>query len=67
MYSYFKLKGRIIQKFGSQEQFAQHIKRSQVYVSHKLTGKTRFNQDSIKLWAEALEIPPTEYIDYFFS
>lgn len=60
-----KLKGRIIQIYGSQSEFADKIGLSQVSVSHKLNGKTKFFPKDIKKWCEALNIPQAEEKFFF--
>lgn len=67
MYEYKKLKGRIVEKYGTQKEFARHINRSTVSVSQKLNGLKGFSQKDIEKWAEALDIPNKEYAAYFFA
>lgn len=67
MYEYRKLKGRIVEKFGTQEKFAQHIGKSTVTVSQKLNCIKGFSQKDIEEWAAALDIPKEEYASYFFT
>lgn len=64
--NYSKLKGRIIEKYGSQEAFAGAIGRSVVSVSKKMNGKSSFTRADIISWSEKLEIPVSEIGDYFF-
>ena len=64
---YKKLRLRIIEKFDSQQAFAEHIGVSSVTVSNKLRGITQFSQDDIVLWCDALEIPVDESGAYFFA
>lgn len=66
-YEYRKLRGRIMEKFGTQESFADAIGRSRVSVSQKLNGKTGFDKSAIELWSKALEIPVSEIGSYFFE
>lgn len=66
-YSYAKLRGRIIEKYGTVAAFAKHIDRSMNSVSKKLNGRAVFTQRDINLWAESLDFGPDEYGDYFFS
>ena len=66
-FEYRKLRGRIIEKFGSYGNFAEHIGVSAVTVSNKLRGVTQFSQDDIVLWCDALEIPLDESGTYFFA
>ena len=48
-YTYNKLRGRIVEKYGSQSAFADKLGRSQVSVSRKLQCKTEFSQEDIFL------------------
>lgn len=66
-YTYSKLRGRIIEKFGSQEKFAETIGISSNSLSKKMNGKTGFSQKDIVKWSELLGIEKTEYVDYFFA
>lgn len=66
-YSYDKLRGRIIEKFGSQGEFAEKVGISPTSVSLKMTGKTGFSQAEMVRWANLLDIPVEEYGQYFFA
>ncbi len=66
-YTYDKLRGRIVEKFGSQSKFAEFIGVSEITVSKKMNGKVQFDQDDIVLWCDALDIPITEAGYYFFA
>lgn len=63
---YCKLRGRVIERFGTFARFAEHIDVSAGSVSLKLNGKIEFSKADMKLWGQALEIPRSEYCDYFF-
>ena len=67
VYTYDKLRGRIVEKFGSQSKFAEFIGVSEVTVSKKMNGKVQFDQDDIVLWCDALNIPIMEAGNYFFA
>lgn len=67
MFDTSKLRGRIIEKFSSQGQFASHIGRTQAYVSDVLNGKRYLEQREIDKWADALGIEPIDIPIYFFS
>lgn len=67
VFEYRKLRGRIVEKFGTYGNFAEDINVSLVTVSNKLRGVTQFSQDDIVLWCKALEIPLTESGVYFFA
>lgn len=66
-YEYNKLRGRIIEKYGTQENFAEAIGLSTNSMSRKMTGKSGFSQEDIELWSEKLEIKQAEYGEYFFT
>ena len=67
MYKYDKLRGRIVEKFGSQNNFANALETTTVTVSKKMTGKTGFSQEDIEQWSELLDIEQSEYGAYFFT
>lgn len=67
MPTYSKLRGRIIEKYGSQKQFAEAIGISEVAMSRKMNCETGFSQKDIIKWAEALEIEVKDYGLYFFT
>ena len=64
---YRRLRGRIIEKFGSVSAFSDRIGKARNGVSVKLNGKVKFNTNDIRQWAEALEITPEEIGVYFFE
>lgn len=66
-YKYNKLRGRIIEKYGTQENFAEAIGLSTNSISKKMTGKSGFSQEDIESWSEKLEIAQAEYGEYFFA
>lgn len=62
-----ELKGRIVQKFGSQGRFAKHIGKTEQTVTAKLNGRSQFSQDDILEWCNALDIEADEVGRYFFA
>ena len=66
-YPYNKLRGRIIEKFATQEEFARKIGISKNSLSLKMNGKTSFSQNDIIKWSELLEIDANEIGQYFFA
>lgn len=66
-YSYNKLIGRIIEKFGTRKRFAEAINISENSLSLKLTGKTGISQEDVDRWAKLLDIEVSEYGSYFFT
>ena len=66
-YDYSKLKGRIVEKYGSQNAFADAISRDACYVSRLMNCVTRFTPEIIEEWCVYLEIPREEISIYFFT
>ena len=66
-YTYNKLKGRIIERYGSQEAFSKAIGMSPTSLSLKMTGQTGFSQRDIQKWSDLLDIQTEEIGDYFFA
>ena len=66
-YSYDKLRGRIVEKYGSQEKFAEAVGISTNSLSKKMTGKTGFSQKDIVTWSNMLGINKADYSEYFFD
>ena len=67
MYNYNKLRGRIIEKYGSIEKFADNLGLSQTSVSKKLNNKSGFSRDDIFKWSDLLEISKDDFVSYFFD
>lgn len=67
MFDTSKLKGKIIEVFGTQGAFAKEIKRSPAFVSGVLNGKAYLEQRDIDQWAELLGISGKELTAYFFT
>lgn len=66
-YKYNKLRGRIIEKYGSMSSFAKKIGITDVSMSNKMQCKTGFSQGDIKCWCELLDIQTNEIGIYFFE
>ena len=66
-FNYGKLKGRIIEKFGSQKAFAEFLGWSEGKLSKKLNNKIEFYQSEIVLFMELLDIAFDEIVLYFFT
>lgn len=65
-YEYRKLRGRIVEKYGTNGNFAKALGVSKNTLSLKLNNKCGFSQSDIVQWCELLEIPMTQIADYFF-
>ncbi len=66
-YSYDKLRGRIIEMYGSQDKFADKLGISRNSVSKKMNCKTGFSQTDIVQWSLLLNVDIDEYGQYFFT
>jgi hypothetical protein len=68
-FDYSKLRGRIVEKFGSISAFAEAYGITSVSMSMKLNGKIAFSQDDIMKMStpEFLDIQPKEIHEYFFA
>lgn len=66
-YEYRKLKGRIIEVYGTRKAFAKALDLSENSLSLKLTGKTNISQEDIELWSKLLGIDPDEYGSFYFT
>lgn len=64
---YNKLRGKIVEMFGSQKEFSKQINLSEQSVTAKLNGRSDFSQEDIIRWSNALEIKLDEIGAYFFS
>lgn len=66
-YDYSKLRGRIIEMFGSQEAFAEKIGQTPTTVSYKLNNKKPMTRNDIIEWGKILLIEPENIGLYFFT
>jgi hypothetical protein len=65
-FDYSKLRGRIIEKYGSQKNFISVIPLGEPAFVQKMKGRVAFKNNEIMLMAEKLDIDKTEIPDYFF-
>ena len=66
-YNYSKLLGRIVEKTGTQSNFADRMGLSERSVSLKLNGKVGWKQNEIVKACEVLDIHESEIPVYFFA
>jgi len=66
-FTYDKLRGRIVEKFGSQDAFAKALGVSKQSVSKKMNGKTMFDQRDILGWSQLLDINLDEISAFYFA
>lgn len=64
---YNKLRGRIVEIFGSQSKFAEAVGQSEQIITAKLAGRSSFTQDNIIAWCKALDIDQNDIGSYFFA
>lgn len=67
IYDYSKLKGRIVEKCGTQAVFARELGLSAHSVSLKLNNKGSWKQHEMQRAAEILELSERDIQPYFFS
>lgn len=66
-FRYNKLRGRIVEIFGSQAKFADKIGQSEQIITAKLSGRSSFTQENIVSWCQALDIDQNDIGSYFFT
>ena len=66
-FDYSRLKGKIVEKFGTQGAFAKALGLSQRALSLKLRGKVFFRQDEIERAINLLCIKKEDIDKYFFA
>lgn len=62
-----KLRGRIIEKFETQEKFAEALGITPGTVSKKLRNESKLTREEIIEWGNLLEIPNDDLPSYFFA
>lgn len=66
-FNYSKLRGRIIEKYGSQTDFAKAFGCSNRTLSLKMTGKRPWKQVEILKAIKLLDLSEDDIQDYFFA
>lgn len=66
-FDYGKLKGRIVEKYDTQDKFSQETGINRSTISIKTSGKTEFTQSDILKFCDALDIPYDQIHSYFFT
>lgn len=67
IYNYNKLKGRIKEYFGTQEEFAKAMNLTPTSINNKLNNKTSWSQDEIFDCIPLLHISKDEVQEIFFT
>lgn len=65
--AYPKLRGRITEKFGTIDAFAEALGTQAQQVSRKLNVKVAITQNDVYAWAELLDIKTEDIGAYFFT
>lgn len=65
-WDYKKLRGKIKEKFDTQDKFASALGIGRVSLSQRLNNQLEFSQDEIFKSCEILSIDMSEVSDYFF-
>lgn len=66
-FNYNKLRGRIIEKYGTLAAFAEVLGVYKQDLSRKMKGHTRFTQDDVVRWRKLLDIPQEDIGVFFFN
>lgn len=66
-FDYNKLRGRIVEKYGSQMSFAKAMDMSERTLSLKMSGKRAWKQPEMCLAIALLELSESDIKDYFFT
>ena len=69
VFDYGRLRGRIIEKYGTFTAFAAATGQKKSNLSTKLKNKTRISSEEMIAWSapDKLDIPPEEYYAYFLT
>lgn len=64
-YDYSKLRGRIVEKFGTIAKFCEAVGTNYVAMSMKLNNKTGISRDEMANWGQHLDIDVDDYGTFF--
>ena len=67
IYNYDKLRGRIVEKFRTIQNFSEHLSISRTALNSKLMNQTAISREDIVEWSLLLDIEPKDYGVYFFT
>lgn len=67
MYDTSRLRGRIVEKFGSQSAFADASGNSVSFISQYMNGKAQLTQGTMDKWIDLLDIANEDIRAYFFT
>lgn len=66
VFDYSKLRGRIVEKFGSIAAFARALDISEVTLSRKLNNRVAISRQDMIDWSTPLDISVDEYSVFYF-
>lgn len=66
-FNYWKLRGKIWDKFGTIDKFAEQMGLSYTSISNRLNGKLQWTQADIIKAIEVLSLEKADITDYFFD
>lgn len=66
-YTYNKLRGRIVEKYRTQDNFAKAVGITKNAMSRKMTGRTGISQEDIAKWCRLLDIDVASIGEFFFT
>ena len=66
-FDFSKLRGRIVEKYGSCAAFAEAAGCSPGQISRRLNNQTPFDDQEIHAFSKLLEIPESDLATYFFT
>lgn len=67
LFDHSKLKGRIVEKYGTMKEFYSHLPYTPEMAFRKFKGKSGLSRTDILEWCEILDIPTEEIPAYFFA
>ncbi len=65
-FDYSKLRGRIVEKYGTMSAFAEIVDISEVALSRKLNNKVAISREDMIKWSKALDVSLDEYGAFYF-
>lgn len=66
-FDYSKLRGRIVEKYATQEAFARKVGQTPTTISCKLKNRKPITRKDIIEWGKVLSIEPNDIGAYFFT
>lgn len=66
-FEYRKLRGRIVEKYGTINAFSEQLGISNIQVSKKINGKAGFSQKDVVKWCGLLDIALKDVGQFFYA